>query len=662
MSRRIRAVPWRLNRSWIPACLAVAIAFGGLPAASETPGTVASPAREPGVAGWPTWGGSPKGTRFSPLDEIDSENVHALELAWSVRTGDFDPSGRVRTSFQATPVLVGDTLVLCTPFNRVLGLAAETGEMRWSFDPKVSREGKTGRTCRGVAVWRSGGEAPACATRVFTGTVDARLIVLDAETGRPCADFGQHGEVDLEFGLGPTRAWEVQITSPPTVVGDVVAVGSSIADSRRVDAPGGVIRGYDVRTGALRWAFDTAPPQAGPTARDGGALYHRGTPNAWSVFSVDPERGFLFVPTGNPSNDFFRGNRGGIDHYGSSLLALDGKTGRLVWHFQTVHHDLWDYDVGSQPSVITLRQGERNRQAVMQPTKLGHIFLLDPDSGAPLFPVEERAVAGSDVPGEITSPTQPFPTHPPPLHPSGLSPEDVWGLTPIDRWACRKQLSRLRNEGPFTPPSLQGSIQYPSVAGGANWGSAAFEPKSQLLVLTQTRLANVQRLVPASELPTTRSKPPREILFPQQGSPYGLLQGIFLSPLGVPCTPPPWATLTAVDLSSGETRWEVPFGTTRNHAPWPFWLPWGIPGMGGPIVTAGGLVFIGAAMDGGFRAYALESGEELWRTWLPAGGQATPLTYRVRPDGRQFVVIAAGGHSTLGTKAGDWLLAYALPE
>ncbi len=639
------------RRSWIPALVVFGFGCGA-------PNTVPSgPA-----AGWPAYGGPAEGTRYSPLETIRPANVSQLELAWSFRTGDFPAAlalPDLRTTFQATPILVGDALVLCTPLNRVLALDAETGEKRWAFDPEVSREGRSGRTCRGVAAWAGPNPEQPCGTRVLTGTLDARLIALDARTGRRCPDFGVNGEVDLLQGLGETRAFEVQVTSPPTVIGNVVATGSLVADNRRADAPGGVIRGYDVRSGALVWAFDPVPPGSPPPAN---ATYHRGTPNAWGVFSADPERDLLFVPTGNPSNDFYRGGRGDIDHYGSSVLALRGSTGELAWSFQTVHHDLWDYDVGSQPSVVSLRRAGQLRRAVVQPTKVGHVFVLDAERGTPIDPIDERPVPASDVGDERSAPTQPFPTLPPPLQPHGLAAEDMFGLTPFDRGACRQRLAELRNDGPFTPPSLRGSVQYPSVAGGANWGSAAIDPSRQLMVVAQTRLANVQRLIPRAQVDGTPSRPPLEILFRQEGAPFGMLQGVLVSPWGIPCTAPPWFTLSGVDLQSGQTRWEIPLGSTRGQAPWPFWFDWGTPGMGGPLATASGLIFIAATMDDGFRALSTETGEVLWRTWLPAGGQATPMTYRVRDGGRQFVVIAAGGHATLGTTPGDWVLAYALPE
>ena len=604
------------------------------------------------VAGWPSWGGDPGGTRFSPLTEITRENVADLRVAWSFRTGDFDPSGTLRTSFQATPVLQDGTLFLCTPFNRVFALDAETGAQRWVFDPDLDRDGARHLNCRGVALHEDATAPPdaACRVRVLTGTMDLRLIALDARTGERCAGFGTHGEVDLRLGLGDVAPGEVKVYSAPTVIGEVVAVGTMVSDNKRVDAPGGVVRGYDVRSGQLVWAFDPAPPGTKPLPEGpDGPRYQRGTPNAWGVFSADLERDLLFVPTGNPSNDFYRGGRGPVDYYGSSVVALRGATGEVAWHFQTVHHDLWDYDVGSQPSLVEVPRNGTRVAAVAQPTKVGNIFLLERETGAPLFPVEERPAPASDVPGEESAATQPFPTRPAPLHPAGIGEDELFGLTPIDKQDCRERLAALRNDGPFTPPSLRGSLQFPGVAGGVNWGSAAWDPGRNLLILTQTRLGTVHRLIPREQVASTPSNPPFEILFPQLGAPYALLQSVFISSWGIPCTKPPWSELLAIDLTSGEVAWRVPFGSTRGQAPWPFWLDWGTPGMGGPLTTGAGLVFIGAAMDGYLRAYDVETGDELWRDALPAGGQANPLTYRVRPDGAQFVVIAAGGHASLGT-------------
>jgi len=647
---------WRKREGrWRGAAATLAL-VGALTACGEPVSERAGPA-----AGWPTWGGPPGGTRFSPLDGIDAGNVAALVRVWTFHTGDVAP-GRLKTSFQATPVLWRDQLLLCSPYDRVFALDARTGEPRWIYDPGVDIEAIGGGTCRGVALWEDARatSAGACAARVFVATMDARLLAIDAATGEACADFAP---VDLTRGLGEVRRNEVRVTSAPTVIGDVVTVGHLVRDNRRVDAPGGVIRGYDARTGALRWAFDPVPPGTPPLPADAdGPRYHRGTPNAWSTFSVDAARDLVFVPTGNPSNDFYRSGRGAIDHYGSSVVALRGSTGERVWHFQTVHHDLWDYDVGSQPTLVDLEIDGRRVAALVQPTKVGHVFVLDRETGEPVFPVEERPVPQSDVPGEVSAPTQPFPTRPPPLHPSGIRPDEVFGLTPIDRAACRRALGRLRNEGPFTPPSVGGSLEYPGVAGGANWGSAAWSAAQGLLVMTLTRLGTVQRLVPRAELESLEPNPPIEILFPQHGTPYGLLQSVFVSPWGIPCTPPAWSELLAIDLVRGAVAWRVPFGSTRGLAPWPFWLDWGVPGMGGPIVTGGGLVFIGASMDGQFRAFDLASGRELWSDTLPAGGQATPMTYRLRDGGRQWVVIAAGGHATLGTEPGDAVVAYALPR
>ncbi len=632
-------------------------------------GPVAEPIDLSGpVAGWPTWGGDAGGTRHSPLTQITRENVGRLELAWRFHTGDVSDGSltRGKSVFEATPILAGDTLYLCSPFNRVFALDAETGAQRWVFDPKVDVAELWQLACRGVAFWSDAGSEAvgACRKRIFTGTLDGRLLALDAESGELCRDFGAAGSIDLMRGLGTVRAGEYGVTSPPTVIGDVVAVGALVGDGRRTDAPAGVVRGFDVRTGALRWAFDPVPPGTPPLppAADGSPRYHAGTPNAWSVFSVDPARDLLFVPMGNASPDFYGGVRNGFDHYSSSVVALRGQTGERVWSFQTVHHDLWDYDVSAQPTLIDVYRDGRPRAAVAQATKMGHLFLLDRETGVPLFPVEERAVPQGGAPGEELSPTQPFPTQPLPLHPPGLSPDDAWGLTPWDRGKCREKIAASRSEGIFTPPSLVGSIQYPGVAGGINWGGVAYDPARRVLVTNTNRMANVVTLVPRAQIEAVvAQKVARRGVHPQRGTPYAAAVDVLVSPLGVPCTAPPWGTLLAIEIETGRVLWEVPFGSTRDLAPFPFWFDWGLPSMGGPLATASGVVFIGAAMDDSLRAFDIESGALLWKQRLPAGAQATPMTYRLRPDGRQYLVIAAGGHGTMGTTLGDELLAFALP-
>jgi quinoprotein glucose dehydrogenase len=648
-----------MSRRGLLAAAVVCLACGDAPVDLDGP-----------VAGWSHWGGDPGGTRWSPLTQITRDNVADLEVAWTFHTGDVI-DGRATpgaSAFQATPVLHGDTLYLCSPKSRVFALDAETGAPRWVFDPGLELRGLWQFVCRGVAVWEDAHarEGQRCARRVFFGTADARLFAVDADNGRACPTFGRDGAVDLVRGLGDVRPTEYAVTSAPTVVGDVVAVGALVADGQRADHAGGVVRGFDVRTGELVWAWDPVPPGTPPLppAADGAPRFHAGTPNAWAPFSADLERDLLFVPTGNAGPDYFGGLRRGLDHFSSSVVALRGATGALVWHFQTVHHDLWDYDVASQPMLFDLEKDGVRVPAVVQLTKMGHVFALHRETGAPLWPVEERPVPQGDVPGERYAATQPFPTHPKPVHPDRLAPGDAWGVVPWDRARCRERIAGLRNEGIFTPPSLAGSIQYPGTPGGANWGSGAWDPTRRRLVFPQARMAFVQTVVPRAEAPTRVMRKPIEALMPQEGTPFAhLVAGLVLldAPLPVPCTRPPWGTLLAVDFASGDKRWEVPFGTTRGQAPWPFWFGWGMPSAGGPIATASGLVFIGAAMDGYLRAYDVDTGEELWRFHLPAGGQATPMTYRLRRDGRQLVVIAAGGHGTLGTTLGDAIVAFALP-
>jgi quinoprotein glucose dehydrogenase len=652
-----------------PSLLAASLFAAALACGSEPPPVLdlSGP-----VAGWPHYGGDAGGLRHSPLTQIDRDNVAHLEVAWTYRHGDVSDgrNGTTRTSFNATPLVVDGAMFFCTGTNRVIALDAETGRERWSFDPEVSLkrlQGPYPRVCRGVEYWRDPERSEGlCRARIFAGTLDSELLALDAESGAPCPDFGEAGRVKLREGIGEAPPWEYYPTSPPLALRDVVVVGALVADNLRVDAPAGVVRAFDARSGRLRWAWDPVPPGwSAAMSRDlAGGAYTPGTPNVWSILSGDAERGLVFVPTGNASPDYFAAARGGLDHFSSSTVALDAATGRVAWSFQTVHHDVWDYDVASQPTLFPmLDDAGRTIPALAQATKMGHIFLLHRETGRPLFRVEEFPVPASDVPGESLSPTQPFPTHLPPLHPRRLDPEDAFGFTPFDRRACAKRIASLRSEGIFTPASLRGSIQYPGSGGGANWGGVSIDPEAGVLYVNQMRLAQVIRLVPRADyeaLPDKNAAYPKE-LYPMQGAPYALEREPLLSPLGAPCNPPPWGTLTAVHLASGRVLWNVALGTTRDQAPFPVW--WfqgnvGAPNLGGSIVTAGGLIFIGATTEKTFRAFDAASGEELWSHRLPFTANATPVTYRLRPDGRQFVAVAAGGHGW--SEPGDAVVAFAL--
>lgn len=632
------------------------------------------------TAGWPVYGGDAGGTRFSPLTQIHPGNVKHLEKVWEYHTGDY-PGARPdvgKTSFQATPILDEGTLYFCSGLSRAFAVDAVTGAERWVYDSKPDLADAWNRTCRGLALWKGSPDKAECNRTLFMGTIDGDMVAIDADTGKPCTRFGQaeglSGRVSLHRGLGDVRPGEMYMTSPPVVVGDLVVQGSLVGDHRRIDSPGGVIRAYDVRTGELRWAFDPVPPDA-PSPQELGAdqtqWYHRGTPNAWSIFSVDHKRNLIFIPFGGAGPDFVGGHRRrfgfDLDYYANSVVALDATNGKPVWHFQTVHHDLWDYDLASQPILIELEKDGKAIPALAQTTKMGHLFLLHRETGEPIYPVEERPVPGSDLLDEYTSPTQPFPTFPPSLHPAGIRADQAWGFSFYDRKACRKLIEGLDNKGIFTPPSIKGALHYPGVAGGSNWGSLAFDGGRQIAVLPQNRVVSVNRLIPREQYAGLPQQDLRGLgLSLNEGTPYLLSSEVLLSPFGVPCLAPPWGVLMAVDLHSGKKLWEKPFGTTRDMVPGLSTLPmgfnFGLPHGGGPITTASGLVFIGASLDNYLRAYAIESGEELWRARLPAGGQATPMTYRLSEKGRQYVVIAAGGHATMRTKLGDSLIAYALPE
>jgi quinoprotein glucose dehydrogenase len=625
------------------------------------------------VVEWTAYGGDGLGSRYAPLTEMRRDNVSGLRPAWTFRTGETPDAFPTRrpTAFEATPIVVDGTLYVSTPLARVFALDPTTGVERWRFDAGVDRGlGFGDFTSRGVSTWLDAGasEGTLCRRRIFVAAIDARLIALDARDGTPCADFGHGGTVDLRAGLhtAPFQTEEYAVTSPPAVIGDLVIVGSAVADNNRTDAASGEVRAYDARSGARRWTWDPVPRTPSDAGWDtwvGIRAHSTGAGNAWSVIAADPARDLVFVPTSAPSPDYYGGERRGANLYTNSLVALRASTGARVWHFQTVHHDLWDYDLAAPPALVSLRRDGRDVPAVLQATKTGHLFVLHRETGEPIFPVEERPVPASDIPGEEASPTQPFSLLPT-LSPHRFSAADAWGLTPLDRRACREQIASLRNEGIFTPPSLKGTLVAPSNIGGAHWGGLAYDPERQIVVIPVNRVATFVQLVPRERFDRAEAARSGDESAPMRGTPYVMRRRILLSPLGLPCTPPPFGSLVAISLETGRKLWEVPLGTTRDlfgrriFVPVAFRL--GTPNLGGPIATAGGLIFIGAAMDDYLRAFDVETGAELWKGRLPAGGQATPMTYRLN-GGPQYVAIAAGGHGKLGTTRGDYVVAFALP-
>ncbi|MEZ4423409.1 MAG: pyrroloquinoline quinone-dependent dehydrogenase [Gemmatimonadota bacterium] len=652
---------------------------------------------------WKAHAGDAGGRRWSDLHAIDTSNVDRLEVAWSVRAGDLPPEMFDRGShgadgirpdgepaaasagagcsgchgqdirFETTPLMRRSTLYVSTPLNRVLALDPATGAERWAFDPHVDVDHGYSEDfiSRGVSAWDdpAADASTPCGRRIFIATIEAELIALDADRGETCAAFGQDGRVDLstDVALGG-RAVDVGdylVTSPPAVVGDVLVVGSAIGDNRRKDVESGIVRAYDVRSGSLLWSFDPIPrsPDApGWSGWSEEAARTTGGANVWAPISADLERGLVFLPTGSAAPDFYGGERPGRNDFANSVVAVRATTGEVVWSFQVVHHDLWDYDVASQPIVLDVERGGRTLPAVLVGTKMGHLFLLDRETGAPLDPVEERAVPASDVPGERAWPTQPFPSLPA-LHETVLTPDSAFGLTDEERAFCSGWIARLRNDGIFTPPSLEGSLLWPGFGGGMNWDGAAWDPVRQTLIVPVKRLAMFVQLHRRNDFERgLRDRAPGLEYASQGGTPYGMTRMPLVAPSGLPCSPPPWSKLVAVDLSTGTLRWERPHGGVPERL-----LPqgvtaspeWGSLTFGGPLATGGGLTFIAGGMDDRIRAYATSTGALLWEAPLPAGGQAAPMTYR--HNGRQYVVIAAGGRSGIGSP-GDWIVAFALPE
>lgn len=616
---------------------------------------------------WLHYGNDPGGTRSSSLADINASNVDRLAIAWEYHTGDNVQAMAMgwKTAFEATPLVADGVMYLSTPTSRVIALDALTGEHRWTHDPEIPQEWRYGElTSRGVCLWQ---DPDSGERRVFFGTLDGRLLALDAASGTLIEAFGDAGVIDLRQGIDVVGDGTYGVTSPPVVASGLVVVGSSIKDNQRVEQERGVVRAFDVRTGALAWSWDPIPRNPGDPGWDAWPdpeqARRTGGANAWAPMSVDHERGLVFVPTGSASPDYYGGLRLGTNLFANCVVALRAATGEIAWHFQLVRHDLWDYDTAAQPTLATIEIDGRRRDVVVQAGKMGHVFVLDRDTGEPVFPVEERPVPASDVEGERAWPTQPFPTKPPPLASPTLDADHLWALTPAERKAGLDALASFRWEGTFTPPSVAGTIAFPGDLGGINWGGLAVDQVQGMMVVNVVHVPFVARLIPRDEFEdideATQNKN-RRYVGPQAGAPFGIERGPLLTKLGAPIVAPPWGELIGVDLGTGDVAWRTPLGTLADALPIPLPLPTGTPSRGGPLITAGGLVFIGAAADNFIRAFDLDTGEELWKHRLPAGGQATPMTFRAA-DGRQFLVICAGGHGKIGTTTGDSVIAFALP-
>lgn len=600
---------------------------------------------------WYAYGGDAGGSRYAPLNQINRSNVNKLQLLWTYRTGELGQNSKIKEklTFEATPIFFEGTLFLSTAYGKVIALNPATGVEKWTYDPKIARNRSFSELAsRGVSVWMDAkvDASTVCSRRIFIGTIDARLIALDAETGQPCPDFGKNGQINLQAGLNIKSKGDYQITSPPAIVNDLVVVGSSIGDNWHSDTGTGAVRAFDVRTGKQKWNWS---PLVNTSEFKGPV----GAANAWSIISADPARDMLFVPTTSPSPDFYGGFRPGDNRYANSIVALKASTGKVMWHFQTVHHDLWDYDIAAQPSLVELKRDDKTIPAVVQTTKTGNIFVLHRETGEPIFPIEERSVPQSDIPGEQTSPTQPFSTLPSLMPHEPITKDNVWGRTEEERKANREMLVNYKSLGIYTPPSLEGTLMYPGNGSGTNWGGMAFDPNRQLMVANTSRLITLVQLIPREEEAAARKTDGGYEVGSQRKAPYAMKRKTFLSKEGVPLNAPPWGTLAAVDLSKGILKWEIPLGESKSGIK-------GVPNSGGPMVTAGDLIFIGATIDQKFRAFDIDTGKVLWSTDLPLCAIATPMTYQLEND-KQYVVISVGGHGKWGLATGDYVMAFALP-
>ncbi|WOH53363.1 membrane-bound PQQ-dependent dehydrogenase, glucose/quinate/shikimate family [Bradyrhizobium sp. sBnM-33] len=637
---------------------------------STSPSRLAQPLASIGHSDWPAFGNDQGGTRFSPLSEINASNVAQLEKIWEA---DLGPLGARPNGLEVTPIMIGDTLYACDGYNRVSAFDAETGALRWRQDTTAGAT-ESGKPCRGVAYYRVPGANGLCAERIFFANQTPNLLALDGRTGEPCPGFGNGGRIDLKEGIGHYPYGHYYVSSAPQIVRGKVVVGGGIPDGQEWGGPSGVIRAYDAVSGELAWAFDPAHPER-TGAPPEGQTYTRSSPNSWAPISADEALGLVYLPMGGATPDNYGGQRRPFDEdLGSSVIALDAETGRLRWRFQTVHHDIWDYDVPSQPTLVDLPTLEGIRRALIQPTKRGEIFVLDRVTGQPILPVAEQAVPqGGTAPGERLSPTQPASIGLPALRAPTLREKDMWGVTPIDQMICRILFKRSRYEGQFTPLTLDKPVLIaPGSIGGINWGSASIDVDRGIMV------ANWMQLPDRVELMTRAEAIKQKLTVhdgldaggsrdrPMLNTPYGAVGTNFLSPLGTPCTAPPWGSISAIDLTSGKLLWSKPLGTARDTGPLgiPSMLPVtiGPPNSGGSVVTRGGLVLVAAAAERTFRALDSITGRELWHGRLPFAATATPMTYRAPLSGRQIVVIATGGRPAFSLPAGTKLVAFALPR
>lgn len=652
------------------------------PAVPIANSTAAPESPQQAGADWTAYGGTDAAQRYSPLTQINRGNVGKLEKAWEYRTGDLPEE---RWGAQTTPLKIGDTMYLCSARNILIALDARTGEERWRFDPKVADEAiPYTAACRGVAYFA----APTtevdvatpnrqCATRIIEGTLDARLIAVDARNGVPCAEFGNNGQVDITRGMGEVKPGMVSITSPPAIVRGVVITGHQVLDGQYRDAPSGVVQGYDAVSGELLWVWDMVQPDRTGLPPD-GETYTRGTPNMWTIASGDEQLGLVYLPLGNSAADYHSGTRTAPENqFSTSLVALDVTTGRLAWSFQTVHKDVWDYDLGSQGTLVDFPTPAGPVAAIILPSKQGDMYVLDRRTGQPLTGVEERPVPQGGVEPEERAPTQPFSLYHT-LRKPDLTERNMWGMTPIDQMICRIQLHQASYEGFYTPPTTDTHwIQYPSYNGGSDWGGVAVDPQRGVIIANYNDMPNHSRLVPRAEAdslgwfprddPRTKKTGGAEGAGdPQIGVPYAVdvNAGWRMPYTGLLCKEPPYGGIRAIELSTGRTLWDRPFGTARRNGPFgiPSMLPFviGTPNNGGAVVTAGGLIFIAATTDNLISAIDIETGETVWKDMLPAGGQANPMVYEVA--GRQYLVIMAGGHHFMETPIGDYVIAYALPD